>query len=173
MALEWQGYMGGAPTWGKDGAAPTNSQSELSGTTMHARSMHPLMLDQDGYDMPSETAASAPLTTLDHGSRLSQVILNSQTEPGYQYAKTTQQPAPQALQQSNDNNQPYPPLEYEVPLPSETPARTSAAAAGLHGANSKETVPAPTRAERAVFVGNGMQETFFGMLNEPDSDCSF
>ena len=119
--------------WRKeDGAAPTNSQSELSGTTVHAHSMHPLILDQDGYDMPSPTAASAPLTTLDHGSRLSQVILNAQSEPGYQYAQTAPQPA-----------------------------------------NAKEAAPAPTRAERAVGVGNGMQETFFGMLNEPDSDCSF
>ena len=132
------------------------------------------MLDQDGYDMPSPTAASAPLTTLDHGSRLSQVILNSQTEPGYQYAQTMQQPAPQAYRQSNDAN---PGTDETITCTTsgyavKGTASTGPATPGVYAANSKGAAPAPTRGERAIVVGNGMQETSFGMLNETDSDSS-
>jgi hypothetical protein len=86
------------------------------------------IVDQDGYDMPSNGAATAPITTVEHVESLSEVRRNSQLEPGYQYAKalnpaqhaphTTALPTAKVEPQvvNNAASVTLPPLEYETPL---------------------------------------------------------
>jgi serine/threonine protein kinase len=71
------------------------------------------IVDQDGYDMPSNGAATAPITTLETDESVSQVRLNSQLESGYQYAKTL------SLQQQHDTHQQQP---SRMPLGGANPA---------------------------------------------------
>jgi serine/threonine protein kinase len=70
------------------------------------------IVDQDGYDMPSNGAATAPITALESGEVVSQVRLNSQQEPRYQYTKTSSPQNAGSVSQIRLNSQLEPGYQY-------------------------------------------------------------